>query len=66
MKLGDEAVPVQRWSVICPTTETTGHVEAMALYAGESVTNVRSVLPAADIVSELVSGAADLLARPAV
>jgi hypothetical protein len=33
----------------------------MALYAGESVTNVTSVEPAAAIVAELVAGAERLL-----
>jgi hypothetical protein len=43
---------------MCPSTETTGRIEAMALYAGESVTNVKDVRPAAEIVAELVSRAA--------
>jgi len=65
-RVGDQVVPVQRFSVICPSADTTGRVEAMALYAGESVGNVRSVQRAADIVSELVSGAEDLLDGTAV
>ena len=59
--LGAEVVPVRRFSVIPPTLDTTGHVDAMALYAGESVTNVTSVQPAAAIVAELVTGAERLL-----
>jgi hypothetical protein len=35
----------------------------MALYAGESVGAVRSVLPAAAVVRELASGAERLLSR---
>jgi len=57
-RVGDQTMAVPRLSVICPSTETTGHIEAMALYAGESVSNVRSVRPAGEIVAELVSGAA--------
>jgi nitronate monooxygenase len=57
------AFPIPRFSVVPPTLATTGHVEAMALYAGESVTNVTAVQPAADIVAELVAGAERLL-RP--
>jgi len=64
-RVGDQVLPVQRLSVICPTTETTGHIGAMALYAGESVSSVRTVLPAADIVSALVSGATQELERAA-
>ncbi|MGH0029312.1 MAG: NAD(P)H-dependent flavin oxidoreductase [Myxococcota bacterium] len=59
VQMGDQGVPVQRFSVICPSRETTGNVQAMALYAGESVTNVNDIRPAAAIVAELVSGAAD-------
>jgi NAD(P)H-dependent flavin oxidoreductase YrpB (nitropropane dioxygenase family) len=58
--------PVHRFSVIAPTSSTTGHVEAMALYAGESVTHVSSVQPAAAIVSELVAGAERLLREATV
>lgn len=55
--MGTQVAPVPRFSVICPSAETRGHVEAMALYAGESVTNVQRVQPAGEIVSELVAGA---------
>ena len=57
IRLGDQSIPVQRFSVICPSAGTTGRIEAMALYAGESVGSVRRVEPAADIVAELVAGA---------
>jgi NAD(P)H-dependent flavin oxidoreductase YrpB (nitropropane dioxygenase family) len=54
---GGQAIPIGRFSVIAPTTTTTGQIEAMALYAGESVTHVNSVQPAAEIIAELVAGA---------
>ena len=57
----EQALAVPRFSVIPPTTATTGHIEAMALYAGESVTHVTAVQPAATIVAELASGAERLL-----
>ncbi len=63
--LSGQVVPVRRFSVIAPTSATTGHVHAMALYAGESVTNVTSVQPAAAIISELVAGAERLLREAA-
>lgn len=63
LRLGERTIPVPRFSVICPSAATTGRVDAMALYAGESVTNVESVRPAADLVSELVAGARELLGR---
>lgn len=62
--LGGERVPVQRFSIFCPTRDTTGHVDAMALYAGESVTHVRAVEPAAAILTDLAAGAREGL-RPA-
>lgn len=54
-------MPVPRLSPIPPTQETTGDIEAMALYAGEGVGRLGGVSPAADIVAELVDGAARLL-----
>jgi len=54
---------VPRLSVFPPSRDATGHVEAMALYAGESVANVREVRPAAEIVAEMAAGAERLLAR---
>jgi NAD(P)H-dependent flavin oxidoreductase YrpB (nitropropane dioxygenase family) len=57
MRIGDADAPVPRFAVYCPSRETTGHVEAMALYAGESVENITSVEPAAAIIAELVRGA---------
>jgi NAD(P)H-dependent flavin oxidoreductase YrpB (nitropropane dioxygenase family) len=60
---GGAKLPVPRFGVVVPTRETTGAVEAMALYAGESVGAVRRVQPAAEIVTELLDGAERLLAR---
>jgi NAD(P)H-dependent flavin oxidoreductase YrpB (nitropropane dioxygenase family) len=45
------------------TLETTGHIEAMSLWAGESVGGVKRIQPAADIVMELVEDAEKLLQR---
>ncbi len=54
---GGQVLPIQRFAVNPPSTTTTGRIEAMALYAGESVTHVNSVQPAAEIIAELVAGA---------
>ena len=62
MRIGDADAPVPRFAVYCPSRETTGHVEAMALYAGESVERIASVEPAGAIVDELVRGAEARLA----
>jgi nitronate monooxygenase len=61
MELGGSRQPLPRFAVACPTRTTTGTIAAMALYAGESVGAVRGVMPAADIVHELMDGAERLL-----
>jgi NAD(P)H-dependent flavin oxidoreductase YrpB (nitropropane dioxygenase family) len=55
--LGSHRMPLPRWSVPSPTRQTTGAIEAMALYAGESVSAVKSIQPAAEIVKELTGQA---------
>jgi NAD(P)H-dependent flavin oxidoreductase YrpB (nitropropane dioxygenase family) len=59
--IGGTRVPLPRFSVPAPTRDTTGHIAAMALYAGESVGAVRTVMPAGDVVRELAEGAERLL-----
>ena len=54
--LGGVSMPVPRWAPPPPGRSTTGHVEAMALYAGQGVGAVRAVAPAAAIVAELTEG----------
>jgi NAD(P)H-dependent flavin oxidoreductase YrpB (nitropropane dioxygenase family) len=56
-------IPIPRFAVMDPLRETTGAIEAMALYAGEGVGSVVRVEPAAEIVRDLVEGAARLLGR---
>jgi nitronate monooxygenase len=63
--LGEHKISVPRFSVLAPTRETTGCIEAMALYAGESVASVTSIRPAGELVAELVAGAFALLAARA-
>lgn len=58
----DGEVPVPRRSWIPPTKDISGHVEAMAMYAGEAVGLVNDVQPAAALVRSLVDGAEALLA----
>jgi NAD(P)H-dependent flavin oxidoreductase YrpB (nitropropane dioxygenase family) len=59
----DDGWAIPRLHQTPPQRGTTGQIEAMALYAGESVDGVRSVQPAAHIVRELVEGAEQLLRR---
>jgi NAD(P)H-dependent flavin oxidoreductase YrpB (nitropropane dioxygenase family) len=46
-----------------PHHHVRGHIDAMALYAGQSVGAVSDVIPAGDIVRDLVRSAEDLLRR---
>jgi NAD(P)H-dependent flavin oxidoreductase YrpB (nitropropane dioxygenase family) len=63
IEIGGRAVPLPRFAVPSPTTTTSGRIEAMPHYAGESVGSVREVAPAAEIVRELAEGAERLLRR---
>lgn len=60
-----ERRPIQRFSADNPADNATGRVDAMALYAGQSVGTVRRSQPAGEIVAELAAEAADLLGRVA-
>jgi nitronate monooxygenase len=51
----DARYPVPRFGVATPNRDVTGHVEAMALYAGTGVGEVSHIRSAADLVAELVS-----------
>jgi len=54
--IGGQSVPIPKFAVIAPSKETNGHIEAMALYAGTSVGDVREVKPAVEIIAELFPG----------
>ncbi|MFN2556616.1 MAG: NAD(P)H-dependent flavin oxidoreductase [Nitriliruptorales bacterium] len=56
MTLGTRRVPVLRFAADNPPADATGHVEAMALYAGQGVGSVHRREPAAAIVADLASG----------
>jgi NAD(P)H-dependent flavin oxidoreductase YrpB (nitropropane dioxygenase family) len=47
--------PIPRFSVFTPSINAAGHIDAMALYAGTGVGDVNAVLPAAEVVADLVS-----------
>jgi NAD(P)H-dependent flavin oxidoreductase YrpB (nitropropane dioxygenase family) len=63
LHVGDQVTPLPRLLPLPPTRATTGHIEAMPLYAGQGVGLVAEVEPAADIVHALVDGAEALLRR---
>jgi NAD(P)H-dependent flavin oxidoreductase YrpB (nitropropane dioxygenase family) len=53
--IGGERVSVPRFGSLPPTEGSTGKLDAMALYAGQSVGGVTAVQPAAEIVTELAA-----------
>jgi NAD(P)H-dependent flavin oxidoreductase YrpB (nitropropane dioxygenase family) len=57
MEMPGMTLPVPRFAVPCPTNATTGAVQAMALYAGQSVGAIDEVRSVAEIVAELAGGA---------
>lgn len=61
MSMGVVRMPLPKFAVPCPTREMTGTIEAMALYAGESVGAVTRVQSAGELVRELDTGAEALL-----
>lgn len=58
-----EKVVFHRLDSTVATRLTTGHIEAMPHWAGESVVGVKRVQPAAEIVRELSSEAEELLSQ---
>jgi NAD(P)H-dependent flavin oxidoreductase YrpB (nitropropane dioxygenase family) len=58
-----EPQPVPRFAARTPSGEVTGAVEAMALYAGQSVGLVNEIEDAESLVRELAEGAEALLRR---
>jgi NAD(P)H-dependent flavin oxidoreductase YrpB (nitropropane dioxygenase family) len=59
---GTERV-VRRFSAAVADRSATGHIQAMALYAGQSVGAVKRVAPAREIMKELVEEAEGILRR---
>lgn len=59
--LGGRRVPLPKFAGLPPFRAVSGHVDAMVLYAGESVGGVDDIVPAAQVVDELGSGAERLL-----
>lgn len=58
-----EPLPIPRFAALPPNQATAGRIDAMALYAGESVTAVTAITPAADVVREIATQAEQLLHR---
>lgn len=61
MMLFGERQPVPKFAVAPPTADTTGTIEAFAMYAGTSVGAIDRIEPAAEVVERLAAGAERLL-----
>jgi nitronate monooxygenase len=58
---GRTSVPLPRGSFQPPIATTTGHIDAMAMYASDAVVHVDDIRPAADVLDWLCQGADQLL-----
>lgn len=54
---------IQRYDDTIPLEETTGDLEAMALYAGQSVGLIERILPAAEIIRQIIDDAQRVAAQ---
>jgi NAD(P)H-dependent flavin oxidoreductase YrpB (nitropropane dioxygenase family) len=59
--VADAIAPVLRFMGFPPSTDASGDLDSMALYAGQSAGLVREIKPAAEIVHELVEGAGQII-----
>ena len=66
LRQGDHNVEVPPFSIIPPTINTEGQTELMANYAGQGVGLIHGILPAAEIVEQIVCEAEDTIRRLAV
>ena len=55
-RIAGAEIPAPRFGPQAPTRESTGAIEAMPFYAGQSAGAVDAVRPAAEIVAELARG----------
>jgi nitronate monooxygenase len=56
-ELGAAMIPLHRFSNVQPTPETSGDFDEMCLFAGESAGLIHEVLPAAEIVNDIMTEA---------
>ena len=58
LRIAGAEIPVPRYGAQPPTRESTGTIEAWAMYAGQSAGAVTRIQPAAEILAELAAGLA--------
>jgi NAD(P)H-dependent flavin oxidoreductase YrpB (nitropropane dioxygenase family) len=57
VQLPSSVMKVPRFGSMAPTRSTTGNIQAMAMYAGQSVSSIRRVQPAKEIMREIIETA---------
>jgi NAD(P)H-dependent flavin oxidoreductase YrpB (nitropropane dioxygenase family) len=60
-RIGGQPVPLLRFMGFPPSTDASGDIDSMSLYAGQSVGLTHEIKPAAEIVQELVEGASQII-----
>src|SRR5204863_273654 len=55
VRLGDQTVEVPPFRSATPTVHTEGRTELMANYAGQGVGLIHNILPAAEIVEQMIA-----------
>ena len=63
VSFGDKQIDIPRNSVFSPMKESTGRLDAMALYAGQGVSAIKSCEPAAEVLRALADGAEAILLK---
>jgi NAD(P)H-dependent flavin oxidoreductase YrpB (nitropropane dioxygenase family) len=63
VRFGDRTMEVPLFGTATPTIHTEGAIELMANYAGQGVGLVRNILPAAEIVQQMISEAEESIRR---
>ena len=63
VQYGTRTVALARGSPLSPSATTTGHIDAMPMYASDAVAAVGAIRPARDVLSWLCEGAEELLVR---
>ena len=63
VRFGDRTVEVPLFGTATPTIHTEGRLDLMPNYAGQGVGLVRNILPAAEIVQQMVSEAETIIRR---
>jgi NAD(P)H-dependent flavin oxidoreductase YrpB (nitropropane dioxygenase family) len=60
-RIGEDTMPVLRFMALPPSRDTSGEIDAMPLYMGQSAGFVRKMEPASDVVRALVEEARQII-----